>query len=128
MRIPPGWVFDVILDHIGAAYLAPNMTALAVEGTLVVIGVMGGARSELNLAAMMVKCQRVVGSILRRRSISEKAEIIADFTRVVMPFMNSRDIIPLIYQVLPLEEAAVAHRIMEASEHFGKIVLQVEPS
>jgi NADPH2:quinone reductase len=77
---------------------------------------------------MMVKCQQVVGSVLRRRSVSEKAEIIADFTRVVMPFMTSREFIPLIHQVLPLEEAAVAHRIMEASTHFGKIVLQVDSS
>ena len=126
-RITQGRGVDVILDHIGAAYLTSNMKALAMEGTLVIIGVMSGGRAELNLAAMMVKCQRVVGSVLRRRSISEKAEIIADFTRVVMPFMISRDIIPSIYQVLPLEEAAVAHRIMEASAHFGKIVLQVEP-
>ena len=126
-RLTQGRGVDVILDHIGAAYLTSNMKALAMEGTLVIIGVMSGARSELNLASMMVKCQRVVGSVLRRRSISEKAEIIADFTRVVMPFMISRDIIPSIYQVLPLEEAAVAHRIMEASAHFGKIVLQVEP-
>ena len=126
-RITQGRGVDVILDHIGAAYLTSNMKALAMEGTLVIIGVMSGGRAELNLAAMMVKCQRVVGSVLRRRSISEKAEIIADFTRVVMPFMASRDIIPSIYQVLPLEEAAVAHRIMEASAHFGKIVLQVEP-
>ena len=104
------------------------MKALAIKGTLVIIGVMSGARSEFNLAAMMVKCQQVVGSVLRRRSVSEKGEIIADFTRVVMPFMTSREIIPSIQQVLPLEEAAAAHRIMEASAHFGKIVLKVEPS
>ena len=127
-RITQGRGVDVILDHIGAAYLTSNMKALAMEGTLVIIGVMSGGRAELNLAAMMVKCQRVVGSVLRRRSISEKAEIIADFTRVVMPFMASREIVPSIHQVLPLEEAAAAHRTMEASAHFGKIVLQVEPS
>ena len=127
-RITQGRGVDVILDHIGAAYLTSNMKALAMEGTLVIIGVMSGARAELNLAAMMVKCQRVVGSVLRRRSISEKAEIITDFTHVVMPLMANREIIPRIHQVLPLEEAAAAHRIMEASAHFGKIVLQVESS
>ena len=127
-RITQGRGVDIILDHIGAAYLTSNMKALAMEGTLVIIGVMSGARAELNLAAMMVKCQRVVGSVLRRRSISEKAEIIADFTHVVMPLMANREIIPKVYQVLPLEKAADAHRIMEASTHFGKIVLQVEPS
>ena len=93
-RITQGRGVDVILDHIGADYLTSNMKALAIKGTLVIIGVMSGARSELNLAAMMVKCQQVVGSVLRRRSVSEKAEIIADFTRVVMPFMTSREIIP----------------------------------
>ena len=127
-RITQGRGVDVILDHIGADYLTSNMKALAIKGTLVIIGVMSGARSEFDLAAMMVKCQQVVGSVLRRRSISEKAEIIADFTRVVMPFMTSREIIPLIDQVLPLEEAAAAHRIMETSAHFGKIVLQVDSS
>jgi putative PIG3 family NAD(P)H quinone oxidoreductase len=125
-RITEGRGVDVILDHIGADYLTSNMKALAIKGTLVIIGVMSGARSELNLAAMMVNCQQVVGSVLRRRSVSEKAEIIADFTRVVVPFMTSRKIIPKIHQVLPLEEAAVAHRIMDASTHFGKIVLQVD--
>jgi putative PIG3 family NAD(P)H quinone oxidoreductase len=127
-RITQGRGVDVILDHIGAAYLTSNMKALAIKGTLVIIGVMSGARTELNLAAMMVKCQCVVGSVLRRRSISEKAEIVADFTRTVMPFMTSREIIPSIYQVLPLEEVAVAHKIMEANAHFGKIVLQVDSS
>ena len=127
-RITQGRGVDVILDHIGADYLTSNMKALATKGTLVIIGVMSGARSELNLAAMMVKCQQVVGSVLRRRSVSEKAEIIADFTRVVVPFMTNREIIPKIHQVLPLEEAAVAHRIMEASAHFGKIVLEVDSS
>jgi putative PIG3 family NAD(P)H quinone oxidoreductase len=127
-RITQGRGVDVILDHIGADYFTSNMKALAIKGTLVIIGVMTGARAELNLAAMMVKRQHVVGSVLRRRSISEKAEIIADFTRVVIPFMASREIIPSIHQVLPLEEAAGAHRIMEASAHFGKIVLQVDSS
>ena len=127
-QITQGRGVDIILDHIGAAYLTSNMKALATEGTLVIIGVMSGARSELNLAAMMVKRQRVVGSVLRPRSISEKAEIIAEFTRAVMPFMASRKIVPSIHQVLPLGEAAAAHQIMEASIHFGKIVLQVESS
>ena len=127
-QITQGRGVDVILDHIGAAYLTSNMKALAIKGTLVIIGVMSGARSELNLAAMMVKRQRLVGLVLRPRSISEKAEIIADFTRVVMPFMASREIISSIHQVLPLEETAAEHRIMEASAHFGKMVLQVESS
>jgi NADPH:quinone reductase-like Zn-dependent oxidoreductase len=124
-QITGGRGVDVILDHIGAAYLAVNMKSLAVEGTLVVIGVTGGNLSELNLATMMVKRQRLIGSVLRPRPVSEKTRIISDFSRVVMPLIESRQIVPLIHQVFPLEKATSAHRMMEASSHFGKIVLSV---
>ena len=124
-RLTEGIGANVILDHIGASYLQSNMKALATGGTLVVIGVTGGAKSEINLALMMVRRQRVVGSALRSRSIVEKAEIISDFTKFVMPLMERREIVPLIYKIMPLEAASEAHRIMEASTHFGKIVLQV---
>ncbi|HEU4616854.1 MAG TPA: zinc-binding dehydrogenase, partial [Gammaproteobacteria bacterium] len=115
---------DVILDHIGAAYLERNLKALAVGGRLSVIGVMGGAKAEINLGRLMVKRQHVIGSVLRPRSVPEKAAIIAEFERVVMPHFASRRIVPLVDRVYPLAEAAAAHRAMEASEHFGKLVLR----
>lgn len=117
---------DVILDHIGANYLAPNMKALAVGGTLVIIGIMSGAKAELNLALMMVKRQRIIGSVLRSRSVQEKQEIVAQFTRTVMPGFSDGSIEPVIYRTYPLDDVAEAHRTMEQSKHFGKIVLTLD--
>lgn len=114
---------QVILDHIGGAYLASNMKSLAVGGHLVVIGVMGGLKAELNLALMMVKRQQITGSVLRSRPAPEKAAIVADFTAVVLPLLAERKVVPLIHKAYPLEDVALAHRAMEASAHFGKIVL-----
>jgi NADPH2:quinone reductase len=115
---------DVILDHIGADYLASNLSALAVGGRLVIIGLMGGAKTEINLGLLMVKRHQLIGSVLRSRPVAEKAEIVRQFTKVVMPLFESGTIAPLIHEVMPLAAAAEAHRLMEASGHFGKIVLK----
>jgi len=115
---------DVILDHIGAKYLESNMKSLALAGTLMLIGVMGGIKAELNLAAMMVKRQRIIGSVLRSRPVLEKASIIAQFEAAVMPLFAGATIEPLIDARFPLRQAAEAHRLMERGGHFGKIVLQ----
>jgi len=117
---------DVILDHIGAQYLEANMKSLALAGTLMLIGVMGGIKAELNLATMMVKRQRIIGSVLRSRPIMEKAAIIDQFETTVMPLFAAGTIEPLISARFPLQEAAAAHEMMEQSGHFGKIVLTVE--
>ena len=117
---------DVILDHIGAQYLEANMKSLALAGTLMQIGVMGGIKAELNLATMMVKRQRIIGSVLRSRPIAEKASIIAQFESTVMPLFATGQIEPLIDARFALENAADAHRFMEQSGHFGKIVLTVQ--
>jgi NADPH:quinone reductase len=76
---------DVILDHVGAKYLAPNMNSLGYKGKLVIIGVISGIKAELNLALMMVKRQQIIGSVLRSRPVAEKAEIVAEFTRRALP-------------------------------------------
>ncbi|HEY5739710.1 MAG TPA: NAD(P)H-quinone oxidoreductase [Gammaproteobacteria bacterium] len=114
---------DVILDHIGADYLERNMKSLALAGTLMLIGVMGGIKAELNLATMMVKRQRIIGSVLRSRPPAEKAAIIEKFEADVLPLFASAKIEPLIDARFPLADAAQAHRLMEKSGHFGKIVL-----
>jgi len=116
---------DVILDHIGAPYLKPNLASLAVGGRLVQIGVMGGPKAEINLGLLMVKRQRLIGSVLRSRPVAEKADIIAAFEREVLPHMAARRIVPLVHAVMPLEEVAEAHRAMESSSIFGKIVLKI---
>ncbi len=114
---------DVILDHIGAEYLERNMKSLALAGTLMLIGVMGGIRAELNLATMMVRRQRIIGSVLRSRPVAEKAAIIEKFEQAVLPLFASGKIEPLIDARFPLADAAEAHRLMEKGGHFGKIVL-----
>ena len=114
---------DVILDHIGAEYLERNMKSLALAGTLMLIGVMGGIKAELNLATMMVKRQRIIGSVLRSRPKAEKAAIIEKFEADVLPLFASGKIEPLIDARFALADAAEAHRLMEKGGHFGKIVL-----
>ena len=116
---------DIILDHIGGAYLRQNLKSLAVGGRLVVIGLMGGAKSEVNLAPLMVKRQQILGSVLRSRPVEEKAAITTEFNQVVVPLFAHGRIEPLIYQILPLEAVTEAHRTMESSAHFGKIVLTI---
>ena len=114
---------DIILDHIGGKYLTQNLKSLAVGGRLAIIGLMGGAKSEINLAPLMVKRQQILGSVLRSRPVDEKTRITEEFSQNVLPLFAAGHIKPLIHQVLSLEEVAEAHRIMEASAHFGKIVL-----
>jgi len=117
---------DLILDHVGAKYLAPNMNSLAYKGKLVIIGVISGIKAELNLALMMVKRQQIIGSVLRSRPVSEKAEIVAEFTRRALPKFADRTIVPIIEKVFPLDQVAEAHKMMEADKHFGKIVLKIQ--
>ena len=114
---------DLILDHIGGDYLAPNMKSLAIGGSLVIIGLMGGSKAELNLAVMMVKRQRIIGSVLRARSVEEKRRITGAFATAVLPLLADRTIVPLVHEVFPLDKVTEAHETMERSDHFGKIVL-----
>ena len=116
---------DVILDHVGAKYLGPNMNSLGYKGRLVIIGVISGIKAELNLALMMVKRQQIIGSVLRSRPVSEKGEIVAEFVRRAMPKFADRTIVPIIEKAFPIEQVADAHRMMEEDKHFGKIVLKV---
>jgi len=116
---------DVVLDSIGAPYLAQNLKALAVGGRLVVIGLMGGAKAELHLGALLTRRLQVIGSTLRARPVEEKAEIVAGFLARFGASLAEGAIGAVVDRVLPLSDAAEAHRAMKASEHFGKIVLRV---
>jgi len=117
---------DLILDHIGAKYLAPNMNSLAYKGRLVIIGVTSGIKAELNLALMMVKRQQIIGSVLRSRPVKEKGEIVAEFVRRALPKFADRTIVPIIEKVFTLDNVVEAHRMMEEDRHFGKIVLRIQ--
>ncbi len=116
---------DLVLDHVGAKYLDPNMKSLAYKGKLVLIGVISGIKAELNLALMMVKRQQIIGSVLRSRPVPEKAEIVAEFTRRALPKFADRTIVPIIEKTFTIDEVVEAHRMMEEDKHFGKIVLKI---
>jgi NADPH:quinone reductase len=117
---------DLILDHVGAKYLAPNMNSLGYKGRLVIIGVTSGIKAELNLALMMVKRQQIIGSVLRSRPVAEKGEIVAEFTRRALPKFADRTIVPIIEKVFTIDQVVDAHRMMEEDKHFGKIVLKIQ--
>lgn len=116
---------DVILDHVGAKYLDPNIKSLAYAGRLVVIGVISGIKAELNIGLLMVKRHKIIGSVLRSRPINEKGEIVAEFTKRVLPKLADGTIVPIISKVFRLDQVRDAHRMMEEDRHFGKIVLKI---
>jgi putative PIG3 family NAD(P)H quinone oxidoreductase len=114
---------DVILDMVGGEYVPRNLETLAVDGRLVQIGLMGGARARVNLAIVMQRRLTITGSTLRPRSVAEKGVIAAVLRERVWPLLESRVVGPVVYRTFPLREAAAAHRLMESSEHIGKLVL-----
>ncbi|MEV8510848.1 NAD(P)H-quinone oxidoreductase [Dactylosporangium sp. NPDC051484] len=114
---------DVILDIMGGSYLKQNVDALKVGGRLVVIGLQGGRRGELDLGQLLAKRATVVGTTLRSRSAAEKAAIVRGVREEVWPLVEEGIVRPLIHDRFPMGEAAEAHRLLESSEHFGKILL-----
>lgn len=114
---------DVILDNMGAAYLARNLTALAIGGRLMSLGLQGGRKAELDLGMLMAKRASVAASTLRARPPAQKAQIVAAAGAFVWPMIESGDVRPVIDRVLPLADAAEAHRCLEAGEHIGKVLL-----
>jgi putative PIG3 family NAD(P)H quinone oxidoreductase len=116
---------DVVLDSIGAPYLEKNLASLATGGRLILIGLMGGAKTEIGLAQLLLRRLRLIGSTLRARPSEEKARIVAAFQVRFGAALEKGEIRPVVDRVLPLEQAAEAHRAVQASEHFGKIVLRV---
>ena len=114
---------DLVLDIVGGDYLGRNLAVLAVEGRLVQIGLMGGASATLDLGRLLRRRLTMTGSTLRPRSVDEKGEIAAALRREIWPLLEQRRVRPMVYRTFPLTDAAAAHRLMESSEHIGKIVL-----
>ena len=120
-----GQGIDVILDPVGGQYLSDNLVLLGTGGRLVLIGLMGGPMAEINLAVLMGKRARVIGSTLRSRPNAEKADVMSQLEQHVWPKISSGDIAPIIDSVFPIQDTDGAHRRMASNESFGKIVLTV---
>jgi NADPH:quinone reductase len=114
---------DVILDMVGGSYVEKNLRSLAVEGRLVQIAFLQGSRVTLDLVHLMVRRQTITGSTLRPRPIADKAAIAAALRAKVWPLIEAGQVRPTIDRSFPLAEAAEAHRLMESSQHIGKILL-----
>jgi len=117
---------DVILDNMGASYLGRNVDALATEGRLVIIGMQGGTKGELDIAALLGKRGAVVATALRSRPPEEKTAICAAVAEHVWPLVADGRIRPVVHTSLPLAEAGKAHALMEASDNVGKILLTTD--
>ena len=114
---------DVILDMVGGDYLERNMSLLNLDGRLVIIALMRGATAEINLATLMRRRLFVTGSTLRARTVEQKAAVVEAARARVWPRVETGAVRPVVYQRLPLAQAAEAHRLMESSTHIGKLLL-----
>jgi putative PIG3 family NAD(P)H quinone oxidoreductase len=114
---------DVVLDLVGAPYLARNIDALAPNGRLAIIGMQGGTKTEFDLNSLMRKRASVIATALRARPLAEKAAIVARVRATVWPMIEVGAVRPVIDRVVPMRDAAEAHRIVESGHHIGKVVL-----
>jgi NADPH2:quinone reductase len=114
---------DVILDTIGAAYLAQNIKVIGKKGRIIVIGLMGGVKGELSLGTLLAKRASIHGSVLRSRSPEEKAALTKSFADEMLQRFTTGDLKPIIDDVLPMTDVQTAHQRMDANETFGKLVL-----
>jgi NADPH2:quinone reductase len=117
---------DVILDMVAGNYIPSEISCLADDGRLAIIAFLGGAHSDVDFSQILRRRLTVTGSTLRPRTVEFKAAIAAQLKSQVWPLIASKKIKPVIHQVFPLERADQAHALMEASQHVGKIVLQIE--
>lgn len=114
---------DVILDIIGAKYLAPNLASLATAGRLIVIAMQGGAKGEIDLSTLFAKRGAIMATSLRARPSAEKAAIVSAMVAQVWPLVADGTVRPIIHQSLPLEDVRTAHQVLEDSSHTGKLLL-----
>ena len=120
-----GYGIDVTLDIVGGSYVQRNLDIAAVEGRVVTISMLGGSRAEINLNTILPKRLTLTGSTLRTRTVAQKAAVADAVRQNVWPLFESKRVYPVIFKTFPLSLASEAHRLMESSNHIGKIVLTV---
>ncbi|HXI78745.1 MAG TPA: NAD(P)H-quinone oxidoreductase [Steroidobacteraceae bacterium] len=116
---------DVILDMVAGSYVPRNLDIAALEGRIVVISLLGGSRAEINMGLILTKRLTLTGSTLRARTVAQKAEVADAVHKHIWPLLSAGRVRPVIHATFPLAEAAEAHRLMETSNHIGKIVLTI---
>jgi NADPH:quinone reductase len=116
---------DVTLDMVAGSYVARNLEVAALEGRIVMISLIGGSRAEINMGTILTKRLTLTGSTLRSRTVAQKAEVAAAVRKNIWPLLAAGRVKPTIYATFPLAEASEAHRLMETSNHIGKIVLVI---
>ena len=116
---------DAILDLVGASHFAPNLDCLAELGRMVVVGLVGGSQVDMDLSTLMRKRLTIIGTVLRSRTVEEKARLVDDFEAHTGPLLDSGVIHPVVDRVFPLPLAGQAHTYMESNQNTGKIVLEV---
>ena len=116
---------DVTLDMVAGSYVARNMEIAALEGRIVMISLIGGSRADVNVGTILTKRLTLTGSTLRSRTVEQKAEVAEAVRKNVWPLLASGRVRPVIHATFPLADACEAHRLMETSNHIGKIVLTV---
>jgi putative PIG3 family NAD(P)H quinone oxidoreductase len=114
---------DVILDNMGAKYLAPNVDALATNGRLAIIGLQGGAKAELHIGKLLTKRGAITATSLRARPVAEKAAIVAGVREHVWPLIGEGHVRPIVHAKVPLEDVREAHRLVEEGEQTGKVLI-----
>jgi putative PIG3 family NAD(P)H quinone oxidoreductase len=120
-----GYGIDITLDMVGGSYVQRNLDIAALEGRVVTISTLGGSRAEISLGVILQKRLTLTGSTLRSRTVMQKAAVAAGVRKNIWPLLESKRIAPVIFKTFPLDQASEAHRLMESSNHIGKIVLTV---
>jgi NADPH:quinone reductase len=123
LEVTGGKGVDIIFDWIGAPYLRKHLEILKTKGRLILIGLMGGSSGEINLAPVVSKRLKIIGSMLRSQSREEKAIITRGFIDTVLPLLKAGKVRPIIDRLFPIKQVEEAHQYLKAGEHFGKVVL-----
>ena len=116
---------NVILDCVGGSYWAQNLESLAIRGRLVLVGLLGGSAASVDLGLLMRKRLRVIGTVLRSRTVAEKVALTQRVRADLLPPLERSEIVPVVDRTFSLDKAAEAHRYMEENRNVGKIILEV---